>query len=71
MQPVVHPVSFGVEKIDSLLTIGAPNVIVESVKWAEEGKAFIVRLYEVERSGVRTDIRFGVPVESVEETNML
>ena len=57
--------------IDSLLTIDASNVICESVKWAENGRAFTVRLYEVERSGVTATIGFGVPVREVAQTNML
>ncbi|MFH1571666.1 MAG: glycoside hydrolase family 38 C-terminal domain-containing protein, partial [Gemmatimonadota bacterium] len=55
----------------SLLTVDAPNVVVESVKWAEDGHAFVVRLYEAERSGTRARVRFGVPVKGVAETNLL
>ena len=69
--PIVCPVDGGVREIESLLTVSASNVIVEAVKWAEEGKAFVIRLYEAERSGTSAVIRFSVPVESVEETNML
>ena len=56
---------------DSLLTVDAPNVIVESVKWAEDAEAFVVRLYEAGRTGVWATIRFGVPVASAQETNLL
>ncbi|MBI4979579.1 MAG: alpha-mannosidase [Spirochaetes bacterium] len=53
------------------LTIDAPNVIIESVKWAEHEKAFVVRLYETERSGTTAELTFGVPVLSVAETDLL
>lgn len=69
--PVVRPVDSDAEGFGSLLTVDAPNVIVEAVKWAEEGNALVVRLYEAERSGCRTKIRFHVDVGEVAETNML
>lgn len=55
----------------SFLTIGAGNIIVESIKWAESGRAFIVRLYEAGRLGTHTSIRFSPPVAKVQETNLL
>ena len=55
----------------SLLSVDAPNVIVEAVKWAEDQEAFVVRLYEAGRAAARTTLRFGVPVLSVAETNLL
>ena len=61
----------GLTGIDSLLTVDTPNVIVESVKWAEAGRAFIVRLYEAERSGTRARVSFGVPVKAATQTDML
>ena len=55
----------------SLLSVDAPNVIVEAVKWAEDVEGFVVRLYEAGRTGAWATVRFGVPVASVEETNLL
>ena len=69
--PIVRPVSAGAGSINPLLTVSAPNVIVETVKWAEKGEAFVIRLYEAEGSGAYTVLTFSAPVESVEETNML
>jgi alpha-mannosidase len=37
---------------DSFLSIDAPNVIIETVKPAEDGEAYVIRLYEAERSAV-------------------
>ena len=56
---------------DSLLTVDAPNVIVESVKRAEQGDAYVVRLYEAGKTGSRATVSFGVDVASVKETNLL
>ena len=69
--PVTCPIAGGVREIDSLLTVSAPHIIVEAVKWAEEGDGFVIRLYEAERSGTSAVIRFNIQIESVEETNML
>ncbi|MFA6112313.1 MAG: glycosyl hydrolase-related protein, partial [Candidatus Latescibacterota bacterium] len=69
--PLVHPVPTGTTPLPSLLTVSAANVVVESVKWAEDGDGFVVRLYEAERSGVQAEITFGPSVRQVRETNML
>ncbi len=55
----------------SLLTVDAPNVIVEAVKWAEEGDAFVVRLYDAGKVATTATLRFGVSVKSISETNIL
>lgn len=57
---------------ESLLKVDAPNVIVETVKPAEDAqKAFVLRLYESEGTWTSVKLSFGVPVKRVEETNML
>jgi alpha-mannosidase len=55
----------------SLMTVDAPNVIVESVKWAEQGNAFVARLYEAGKLGAHAGVKFNVPVRRVSETNLL
>jgi len=61
----------------SLLTINAPNVIVECVKWAEKGRArrggqaFVVRLYEAGGAGTQVRVDLNVPLKSVHATNLL
>jgi len=67
----VVPVAHAEAETFSLLTVDSPNVIVESVKWAEEGDAFILRLYEAGKTGTHATLTFGLPVKSVSETNML
>jgi alpha-mannosidase len=56
---------------DSLISVDAPNVIVESIKWAETGKAVIVRLYEASKTGCHVNVTFDMPVRSVHETNLM
>jgi len=69
--PTVAPTPSDVTPSDSLLRVDAPNVIVESVKWAENGRGFVVRLYEAAKTGTRVSVKINVPVKSVSETNML
>jgi len=53
------------------VSVSAPNIIIEAVKWAEEGRAFIVRLYEAGRMGSYVDVTFGAEVTRVTEVNIL
>lgn len=70
--PVVTvPVNEDVQKIPGLVSIDAPNVIVESVKWAEEEDAFVIRLYEAGKTGTRVNLNLGIPVRRIWETNLL
>ncbi len=69
--PVAAPVGADTGDLPSLLSIDAPNVIVEVVKWAEEGDAFVVRMYEAGRAGARATLTLNVPITSVEVTNLL
>jgi alpha-mannosidase len=57
--------------LQSLVTTSAPNVIVETIKQAEDGNGIIVRLYESQRKRGAVQIRFGNTVESAWETNLL
>lgn len=58
----------GVADSGPLLAVDAPNVVVETVKPAEDGRGYIVRLYECERSATRARIRLA---GTVFETNLL
>ena len=59
------------EALASLVEVDAPNVIVESVKWAEEGDAVVLRLYEAGKTVADATVSFGFDAKSVAETNML
>jgi alpha-mannosidase len=55
----------------SLVRVDAANVIVESVKWAEDEDALILRLYEAEKSATLARLDFGLSVAAVAEVNLL
>ncbi|MEM9476404.1 MAG: glycoside hydrolase family 38 C-terminal domain-containing protein [Pseudomonadota bacterium] len=54
-----------------LVAISAFNVIVETVKAAEDGCGLIVRLYENERNRGQVQVRFGLDVAGVRRCNIL
>lgn len=78
---VVHPAyelnipAFAVKgktETKQFASIGAPNVIAESVKPAEDdSNAFVLRLYECEGSKTKTEIAFSSPVSKAVLTNIL
>jgi len=55
----------------SLITCSAPNIIIETVKRAEDGDGIIVRLYESQRKRGPATVRFACPVAAAWETNLL
>lgn len=56
---------------EGLVSVDASNVIVESVKWAEDGKGFVVRLYEAGKAGCNTKVTVNVPVNCISQTNLM
>jgi alpha-mannosidase len=69
--PVAIHASADATDLASLLTVDAPNVIVEAVKWAEEGNAFVVRLYEAGSASTRATVTPNTPVKAATVTNLL
>jgi alpha-mannosidase len=57
--------------LHSLVSVSKPNVIVETIKRAEEGDGIILRLYESQRKRGPVQVRLGFAVESAWETNLL
>ncbi len=55
----------------SLLSVNKKNVIIETVKEAEDGNGMIIRLYESENARTKAHLSFDVPVTLVEECNCL
>ncbi|BDI32054.1 alpha-mannosidase [Capsulimonas corticalis] len=55
----------------SFVSVDCPNVIVETVKKAEDEDALIVRLYEAHGQRGRVHLTFGAPVRSVTEVNLM
>lgn len=68
----VNLVSGGSQEMQSLLSIDQANVIAETVKLAEDGSSdWIVRLYESKGASVACELRFGLSLKAVYDTNML
>jgi alpha-mannosidase len=56
----------------SLFALDAPNVVIETVKPAEDGsKDIVVRLYEAKRTATRCTLTTTLPVKSAAQTDML
>jgi alpha-mannosidase len=60
-----------VSHLSSLITTSSPNVIIETVKRAEDGNGIIVRLYESQRRRGPIKVQTGFAVQSAWETNLL
>jgi alpha-mannosidase len=69
VEPLVVPGGAGE---GSLFQLDAPNVVIETVKPAEDGSGdIVVRLYEAKRAATRCTLRTSLPVARALETNML
>jgi alpha-mannosidase len=55
----------------SLVAVDVPNIIIETVKQAEDGWGLIVRLYENERSRGAATLRVGFPLAGAYRCNLL
>jgi alpha-mannosidase len=60
-----------VSSFQSLVSCSSLNVIIETIKHAEDGDGIIVRLYESQRKRGQVQVKFGSVVESAWETNLL
>ncbi len=54
-----------------LVTTDTKAVVIDTIKPAEDGKGWVVRLYESQGSAVRALLIFGVPVRAVRMSNTL
>ncbi len=69
LQPPVLPGAAGTA---SLLSVGAPNIVIETVKPAEDGSGdVVVRLYESKRAATTCELKTSLPVKKACLTNML
>ena len=55
----------------SLVAVDVPNVVIETVKQAEDGNGVIVRLYESQRRRGEIKLTAGFPVQAAYRTNLL
>jgi alpha-mannosidase len=60
-----------VNRLSSMVSASAPNVIIETVKQAEDGAGLIVRLYESQRKRGQVLVKMGSAVDSAWVTNLL
>ncbi len=60
-----------VNGLRSLVSVSESNVIIETIKQAEDGDGIIVRLYESQRRRGQVKVKMGGEVESAWETNLL
>ena len=60
-----------VASLPSLVSTSSPNVIIETVKQAEDDEGLIVRLYESQRKRGQVQVKFGGAVDSAWTTNLL
>jgi alpha-mannosidase len=55
----------------ALISTSSPNIIIETIKRAEDGKGYIVRLYESQRIRSNVTLTTSFPLERVEKVNLL
>lgn len=59
------------KSLPSLVSVDRPNVIIETVKQAEDGNGLIVRLYEAMRQRGVVTLKAGFEIAAVHQTNLL
>jgi alpha-mannosidase len=55
----------------SFVSVDLPNVVIETVKQAEDGNGFIVRMYETQRKRSLVTLTTVFPLEGAWRTNLL
>jgi len=55
----------------SFVSVDSPNIVIETIKCAEDGRGLIVRFYESQRKRGRTVLKAGFPLQSAWYTNLL
>ena len=55
----------------SFFAVDSSDVIIDTVKPAEDGNGMILRLFETYNTAQRCALRFGFPVRRVEETDLM
>jgi alpha-mannosidase len=59
------------EALAPLLAADRPNIVIETIKQAEDGNGIIVRLYESQRQRGPVTLTTGFPLDSAWRTNLL
>jgi alpha-mannosidase len=61
----------GVQTTTSLVSIDHPNIVIETIKRAEDGNGIIVRLYESQRQRCEFRLTTAFPISQAWKTNLL
>lgn len=56
---------------EALVSLDSDHVICNHIKWAENDRAYVLRLYEAEKTACHLTLQFPAFVKRVEEVNML
>ena len=69
----VHTASGGGDRpaTASLVSVDAPNVVIDTVKKAEDSGDLILRLYEAHGASARAAVSFGFPIESASLVDLM
>jgi alpha-mannosidase len=59
------------EEIFSLVSVDQANLIIETVKAADNGQGIIIRLYESQRKRGKAVLKTGFPIDAAWQTNIL
>ncbi|GFZ88594.1 alpha-mannosidase [Paenibacillus marchantiophytorum] len=68
--PLTSMVGRSSQESFSLLRLSLPNVMVDAVKWAEDGHGLIVRVHEYAGARGTLSVETGFPVSSWQETDL-
>ena len=60
-----------ISNLNSLVSVSSPNIIVETIKRAEDGNGIILRLYESQRKRGPIQLQAGFVIQAAWETNLL
>ena len=68
-----HPLLMapGLGDLPRLIWSDAPNVVIETIKPAEDGNGFVARVYEAEGRATETVLSLSAPPRAVTETNLM
>lgn len=70
-QPAIVYSGGSINNCFSLASVNKDNIIIETIKQAEDGDGIIIRMYESENSLTKAELKFNMPISSVDECNCL
>ncbi len=68
----IETIQNGMEDSIGLVQVDADNIVIDTIKRAEEEQAYIIRLYEYKnRKTGSVTMTFGIPISRIVETNLM